>query len=71
MTDGDEVVAELRPARRQDTADGPLEATMQRLAMRGAVTRVSEPKAGWSWSPPHLDLPVDTVSDLLDLRGRP
>lgn len=66
VTDRDRVVAELGPARRQAAEDGSLEATMERLALRGDVTRAGEPKSGWSWAPPHLDLPADSVSDLLD-----
>lgn len=70
VTDRDRVVAELGPARRQAAADGSFEATMERLALRGDVTRASEAKSGWRWAPPHLGLPAETVSHLLDdLRG--
>jgi antitoxin (DNA-binding transcriptional repressor) of toxin-antitoxin stability system len=69
VTDRDTVVAELGPARRQAAEEGSLEATMERLARRGDVTRAGEAKSGWRWSPPHLGLPAETAADLLnDLR---
>lgn len=70
VTDRDQVVAELGPARRQVAADDSLESTMERLARSGIVTRAGERKSGWSWAPPHLGLAPETVSNLLDdLRG--
>jgi len=66
VTDRDRVVAELGPARRQAAEEGSFEATLERLSMRGDVTRAGEPKSGWTWSPPPLDLPTETVSGLLD-----
>lgn len=66
VTDRDKVVAELGPARRQAADAGSTEAALERLAMRGEITRAGEPKRGWSWSPPHLGLTVETVSGLLD-----
>jgi antitoxin (DNA-binding transcriptional repressor) of toxin-antitoxin stability system len=66
VTDRDKVVAELGPARRRAEKDGSLDSILEGLAMRGDLTRAGEAKRGWSWSPPHLDLPADTVSGLLD-----
>jgi len=66
VTDRDKVVAELGPARRQGAEDGSLEATLERLPLRGEVTRTGEPKSGWSWAPTQLGLPSETVSHLLD-----
>lgn len=66
VTDRDEVVAELGPPRRQAGESNPLEATLERLVLRGDVTRASETKSGWSWSPPHLGLSAETASDLLE-----
>lgn len=66
VTDRDEVVAELGPARRQAGEEGSVEATLERLAARGEVTRAGEAKGGWSWSPPHLGLSRQSVDGLLD-----
>jgi len=70
VSDRDEVVAELGPARHQPVPADSLDARLARLAERGQVARASRPKTGWSWAPPHLDLPEATVQGLLDdLRG--
>jgi antitoxin (DNA-binding transcriptional repressor) of toxin-antitoxin stability system len=70
VSDRDEVIAELGPARRLRAEPGSVEARLDRLAERGQVTRAGQPKRGWRWSPPHLDLPASAVQDLLDdLRG--
>ena len=48
ITDRDEVVAELRPARRQ-SADGlSVEDQLQALADAGETTRPSRPKGDWT-----------------------
>ena len=70
VSDRDEVVAELGPARHQPAPPDSLDARLDRLAERGQVARASQVKAGWSWAPPHLDLPEAAVQGLLDdLRG--
>jgi antitoxin (DNA-binding transcriptional repressor) of toxin-antitoxin stability system len=66
VTDRDEVVAELGPARHQAGEAGSLEATLERLASGGQITRAGEPKAGWSWPPSCLGLSRDRVDRLLD-----
>ena len=69
VSDRDEVVAELCPPRHQLAEPGSLDATLDRLAARGQVTRAAHPKKGWIWSPHHLGLPEGAVRDLLeDLR---
>lgn len=47
VSDRDEVVAELGPARRQAAEPESVDAALERLADRGAVTRSAQPKAGW------------------------
>jgi len=70
VSDRDEVVAELGPPRHQRGVDGSVSATLDRLADRGCLTRSSQPKHGWVWSPPSLGLSADAVGEILDeLRG--
>lgn len=65
VSDRDEVVAELGPPRHQPADPGSLDAVIDRLAERGLLTRPSQPKAGWAWSPPSLKLPPEAVEQLL------
>jgi antitoxin (DNA-binding transcriptional repressor) of toxin-antitoxin stability system len=65
VTDRDEVVAELRPARRHGRALDDLEDVLDALAETGEVTRASVPKDGWTWHVPGLRLPAGTASALL------
>jgi prevent-host-death family protein len=70
VTDRDEVVAELRPARRQAAADLSLEERLQALADAGEITRPARVKAGWTWSVKGLGLSSGTAARLLDdIRG--
>lgn len=70
VTERDEVVAELRPARRQRQPADDLEETLEALAEAGQVTRAALPKRGWSWKPHKLGLPAGTAQALLDeIRG--
>lgn len=66
VSDRDEVVAELGPPRRQMAQPDSLEAVLDRLADRGSILRASQPKKGWSWSPPALSLREEEVSGLLE-----
>jgi antitoxin (DNA-binding transcriptional repressor) of toxin-antitoxin stability system len=65
VTDRDEVVAELRPARRQGRALDELEDVLDALAEAGEVTRASAPKDGWTWHVRELRLPSGTAAALL------
>jgi antitoxin (DNA-binding transcriptional repressor) of toxin-antitoxin stability system len=65
VTDRDEVVAEMRPARRPAPAASPEEA-LELLEEKGEVRRCARPKAGWRWSPKGLALPAGTARRLLD-----
>jgi antitoxin (DNA-binding transcriptional repressor) of toxin-antitoxin stability system len=66
VTDRDEVVAELRPARRQRRTSDDLEDILQGLADSGEVTQPSMPKLDWTWRVKGLGLPPGTAQRLLD-----
>ncbi len=67
VTDRDEVVAELRPARRQKPVPDSLEEIFQALAEQGQVTRARVPKEkGWTWKVKGLGLPAGTALKILD-----
>ena len=66
VTERDEVVAELRPARRQTPVAGSLEDTLEALAASGEVTRAAQSKGRWSWRSRGLGLPPGTAQGLLD-----
>jgi antitoxin (DNA-binding transcriptional repressor) of toxin-antitoxin stability system len=66
VTDRDEVVAELRPARRQRSQGEALEDILDTLAEAGEVTRASATRAGWEWKVRGLGLPSGTAGALLD-----
>jgi antitoxin (DNA-binding transcriptional repressor) of toxin-antitoxin stability system len=70
VTDRDEVVAELRPARRQFAAADSLDELLDSLAERGELTRASLPKRRWKWSARGLGLAAGSAITILDeLRG--
>ena len=66
VSDRDEIVAQLGPARLRPQEPGSVDEILDRLAQRGQLTRASQAKSGWSWSPRALGLPGDTVDRLLD-----
>lgn len=66
VTDRDEVVAELRPARRQTYPGEDLDETLDALAAAGEITRASLPKGSWTWKVRGLGLPAGTAQTLLD-----
>jgi len=65
VTDRDEVVAELRPARRQPGVPDDLDGLLDALADSGEITRASLPTAGWTWHVQGLGLPSGTAQRLL------
>jgi antitoxin (DNA-binding transcriptional repressor) of toxin-antitoxin stability system len=65
VSDRDEVVAELGPARHQRPEPGSVEAVLGHLADRGALTRASQAKKGWTWSPPSLGLRSEVAQEIL------
>lgn len=66
VSDRDEVVAELGPARHQRPQADSVEAVLDDLADRNLVTRASQPKKGWTWNPQSLGLPPGTAKRILD-----
>ncbi|HSA81413.1 MAG TPA: hypothetical protein VLE23_11375, partial [Geminicoccaceae bacterium] len=49
VTERDEVVAEIRPSRRQTPAFDRLEELLEALAASGEITRAAQPKGDWTW----------------------
>lgn len=66
ITDRGEVVAELRPPRRQRPGGESLEEVLQVLADAGEITRPALPKGDWTWKTEGLGLPGGTARSLLD-----
>jgi prevent-host-death family protein len=67
VTERNEVVAELRPARRQPVAVADrFEDTLEALAAAGEITRAAQSKGGWTWRSRGLGLPPGAAKDLLD-----
>lgn len=66
VTERDEVVAELRPARRQREVVSDVDDVLDQLAAAGSVTRASLPKSRWTWRAAGLGLPAGTAASLLD-----
>jgi prevent-host-death family protein len=66
LTERNEVVAELRPARRQRRRGDDLDEILERLADAGEITRASVPKLNWTWRVKGLGLPPGTGQRALD-----
>jgi antitoxin (DNA-binding transcriptional repressor) of toxin-antitoxin stability system len=66
VTDRDEVVAELRPVRRQPVTADSLDGLLDSMAERGEVTRASRPKRRWTWKAKGLGLAAGSANALLD-----
>jgi antitoxin (DNA-binding transcriptional repressor) of toxin-antitoxin stability system len=66
VTERNEVVAELRPARRQAPVPEDLDALLDVLAAAGEVTRAGLPKNDWTWRSAGLGLPPGTALVVLD-----
>ena len=65
VTDRDQVVAELRPAR-EFQAPAPSEDTLQALADSGEVTRAQQVKGDWTWKAQGMGMKEGTTEALLD-----
>ncbi len=61
VTERDEVVAELRPARRHAPAADRLEAVFEALAAAGEITRAAQAKGDRTWRSRGLGLPAGTA----------
>ena len=66
VTERDEVVAELRPSRRQTPIGDQLEDLLDMLAASGEISRAAQPKGDWTWRSRGLGLPPGTAQGLLD-----
>lgn len=66
VTERDEVVAELRPARRQALAQDALDEELAALADRGAVTLPSADAADWRGFGPRAPYVGRASQDVLD-----
>jgi antitoxin (DNA-binding transcriptional repressor) of toxin-antitoxin stability system len=66
VTERDDVIAELRPARRRLHASEGLEEVLEALAATGEITRAGLPKRGWKWRPKGLGLEPGTAQKILD-----
>lgn len=71
VTERNDVVAELRPARRQALGSADtFEDTLDALAASGEVTRALNAKGSWTWRCRGLGRPPGSAGALLDdLRG--
>ncbi len=65
VTDRDEVVAELRPARRQPLSPDTIEETLSDLAEAGSLMRANVAKARWTWKVEGMGLPDGTAGHIL------
>jgi len=66
VTDRDEVVAELRAARRQFCAANSLDEVLDSLAERGEITRAGLSKHRWKWNTRGLGLAAGSAITILD-----
>jgi len=66
VTERNDVVAEMRPARRHLRASNQLEDVLDALADAGEITRSSLPKRGWGWQSRGMGLPAGTAQALVD-----
>ncbi len=66
VTERDEVVAELCPARRQTPVASDLDALLESLSASGDVTRAAQSKDDWTWHSRGLGLPPGTAQSVLD-----
>jgi antitoxin (DNA-binding transcriptional repressor) of toxin-antitoxin stability system len=66
VTEREEVVAELRPARRQAPLTTETDDVLAELAEAGDVERAGATKSRWSWKVKGLGLPKGTAAKILD-----
>jgi antitoxin (DNA-binding transcriptional repressor) of toxin-antitoxin stability system len=66
VTEREEVVAELRPARRQPLRASSVDDVLDALAESGEIERASESKRGWRWRPKGLGLSAEATARIMD-----
>jgi len=66
VTERHEVVAEMRPARRQLHPSDALEDILDALTDAGEISRASLPKRGWGWRSGGIGLAPGTAQALVD-----
>lgn len=66
VTEREQVVAELRPARRQALPSADIEDVLDTLTETGEVTRASVSRQDWTWRAKGAGLPRGTALALLD-----
>ena len=70
VTERNDVVAEVRPARRHLRPADNLADVLDGLSEAGEITRSTLPKRGWTWRCRGLGMPAGTARALLDdIRG--
>jgi len=65
VTDRDQVVAELRPARRQPLPPDSIEEALSDLAASGSLMRASVAKERWTWKVEGMGLPDGAAGHIL------
>jgi hypothetical protein len=66
VTERAEVVAELRPSRRQTPVADRLEEALEGLAAAGEIMRAAVAKSDWTWRSRGLGLPAGAARSALD-----
>ena len=66
VTERDEVVAEMRPARRGSRPADELEDILDALADAGDIMRPGLPKRAWTWRARGIGLAPGTAASILD-----
>lgn len=66
VTERDEVIAELRPARRQPAPAAEIDDILDQLAAAGQIVRASQPKGAWTWKVRGIGLAPGTAATLLN-----
>jgi antitoxin (DNA-binding transcriptional repressor) of toxin-antitoxin stability system len=66
LTEREEVVAELRPARRQAPLMTEVDDVLSELAESGEVERAGAAKEHWAWGVKGLGLPKGAAARILD-----
>jgi len=66
VTERNDVIAEMRPARRRLRAPDSLDEVLEALAEAGEITRAGLPKDRWTWRSKGLGLEAGAALRILD-----